>query len=378
MPVFVNASTCVAGGGVQVASGFLNHLASFHHGVSKTWFFALSDQVVRECDTNFLDELRANGRLITTSASPGSPIGGYASRRALAHACHSSGCDRVFTVLGPSYVNFRLPEYMGFADAFAFSPTDEAYTWHPLIHRIFGRLSKAAKMFFASGAKRYWVESPYAKPVLARALGIPDDHVAVIPNCVNSRITGKLLPHQDPDIPTFFFLAAAYWHKNHLILPGALRELCVMRPGINLRVITTLPPASPILFKLAAEMERAGVSRMWLNVGPLRLDQVAEQLSRSTVVMQVSLLEVFSSTYLEAMESDAPLLVSDRAFARDVCGDAALYVNPHEPADIAGKMIKLIDDSNLRRQLASNGRVQLSKFPNAESKNEKLYEFCTQ
>lgn len=378
MRIFVNASTCVVGGGVQVAACFVNHLSVHHHKSSMSWFFALSEQVAQECDVTFLNELRANNRIVITTSSPGSLIKGRNTRVALSNASKVSGCDRVFSIFGPSYVKFHVPEYMGFADAFAFSPTDEAYKWHPWTSRVSGKVLKAIKMRFASGAQRYWVEAPFAKVALARSLGIPEVNVSVIPNSVNTRISKNHVTHHEPEIPTFFFLAAAYWHKNHMVLPEVLHAARAMRPGINLRIITTIPCDSSLWIKLSAKLRRMGIADMIINAGPLQLKQVAEQLGRSTAVMQISLLETFSSTYLEAMSCGVPLLVSDRVYARDVCGDAALYANPHDPSDIARKMIRLMDDSVLRSQLAYEGRLQISKFPDAETKNERLLEFCTQ
>lgn len=374
----MNATSCVVGGGAQVASGFLNYLFSKQSELLGDFAFAISDKVASECPNSTLRHLEASGRLIITRSSPGSLISGRLTRKQLRTFSAHCNASRVFTVLGPSYVNFGVPEYMGFADAFAYDLTDEAYTWHPLFHRIYGRVIKRLKTKLAAGAARYWVEAPFARQALANALGIPESRITVIPNCVNSRLFISLAQHHEPAIPTFFFLAAGYWHKNHMILPQVLRDLCGMRPGVKIRVITTLPFESPIWRKLSVQLRRVGLAEMVINLGPLDLRQVAAQLSSSTVVMQISLLETFSATYLEAMASDVPLLVSDRTFAREVCGSAALYADPLNPMDIARKMLTLIDDIVLRDKLVHEGRIRLGKFPDADAKNEKLLEFCTQ
>lgn len=378
MRILVNASTCVVGGGVQVASCFINYLSSQKRDLTNDWFFALSQQVANECDEDFLRKLRGENRLFISSVSPGSLIKGRVTRIALAKACYTHKCESVFTIFGPSYVNFNVPENMGFADAFAFSPTVQAYKWHPISSRILGRLTKSLKLRFAAGARRYWVEAQFAKEALVQALSIDEERITVIPNCVNTRISAHLSPCKAPAMPTFFFLAAGYWHKNHMMIPAVLRTLCSLRPGIRLSIVTTLPQFGPLWHKFSAELKRMGVANMVQNVGPLKLSQVAEKLCSSTAVMQISLLETFSSTYLEAMASEVPLLVSDRPFARDICGSAAVYANPLDALDIANKMLSLVDNPDLRHRLAVEGRTQISKFPSAEVKNEKLYEFCTQ
>lgn len=378
MKVLVNASTCVIGGGIQVASGLINHIERYERRTSSDWCFALSTEVARECDPAFLSELREEGRLVITRRSPGSPLGGRTTRRALEKMCRLSSCERVFTVFGPSYVNFPVPEYMGFADAFAYASTPEAYTWHPFAARVVGRLKKRLKIRSVSKATRYWVEAAHAKTELARALGVEDSRIEVIPNCVNSRIVANLVPHRDPTHPTFLFLAAAYWHKNHMILPDVLRRVRSAKSGNRLTVVTTLHPESPQWLRLSAALAQAGVSDMVDNKGPLAIDSVAAQLGSCTAVLQLSLLETFSSTYVEAMAAGVPLLVSDRSFAHDVCANAALYVEPLDPVAIANQLLRLAEDPTLRENLVARGKARLADFPDAETKNRRLIDFCTQ
>lgn len=378
MRVLVNASACVIGGGIQVAAGLVNHIATQQPDKLGDWHFALSREVTHECDPAFLGQLDRDGRLLITDCSPGSILRGRRTRVKLKELCRSSGCQRVFSVFGPSYVRFPVPEYMGFADAFAYASTQESYTWHPLADRIIGRFKKWLKMHFVAVAHRYWVEAPFAQTALAKALDIPECRVSVIPNCVNSRIVAALLPHMEPKSPRFLFLAAAYWHKNHMILPEVLRKVRKQRPDIQLNVVTTLPVNSPQWVKLSVALDRAGVSDMVDNKGQLPIADVALELSRCTAVLQLSLLETFSSTYVEAMASGLPLLVSDRAFAHDVCGDAALYVNPLDSTAIALHLLMLADNRALREKLVSRGKSQLARFPDSDTKNGLLINFCTQ
>ena len=53
-------------------------------------------------------------------------------------------------------------------------------------------------------------------------------------------------------------------------------------------------------------------------------------------------------------------------------GDAALYVNPEDPQDIASKMRMILEQPSLREELIAKGRVQREKFTQ-HSVVEKLY-----
>lgn len=54
------------------------------------------------------------------------------------------------------------------------------------------------------------------------------------------------------------------------------------------------------------------------------------------------MLEVsLTAVYPEAMCAKRPLIISDTDFARASCENAALYVDPFHPAEIAGKTFRI-------------------------------------
>jgi glycosyltransferase involved in cell wall biosynthesis len=65
---------------------------------------------------------------------------------------------------------------------------------------------------------------------------------------------------------------------------------------------------------------------------------------------------------LEAMQLGCPVVASDIPALREVCGDAALYANPGEPADIARKINLLLRDPPLRQELRERGHRQARLF----------------
>jgi glycosyltransferase involved in cell wall biosynthesis len=46
----------------------------------------------------------------------------------------------------------------------------------------------------------------------------------------------------------------------------------------------------------------------------------------------------------------------------EVCGDAALYCNPADPADIAARLYQVVSDERLRRDLSNRGRARAATF----------------
>jgi glycosyltransferase involved in cell wall biosynthesis len=88
-----------------------------------------------------------------------------------------------------------------------------------------------------------------------------------------------------------------------------------------------------------------------------------------------SFYEGFGLPPLEAMHCGCPVIVSDRASLPEVCGDAAVYCDPDDPADIARQLRLVLTSSELRRELREAGFARARSFGwqrSAEQLNELL------
>ena len=114
--------------------------------------------------------------------------------------------------------------------------------------------------------------------------------------------------------------------------------------------------------------------RPWgADAGPTR-PQAVRQLDYLPVALLMTLVRgaravVFPSLYegfglpvLEAMSLGTPVLTSTEGAVPEVAGDAALLVNPYDPAAIADGLRRLDADGDLRAELAARGRRQAERF----------------
>jgi glycosyltransferase involved in cell wall biosynthesis len=75
-----------------------------------------------------------------------------------------------------------------------------------------------------------------------------------------------------------------------------------------------------------------------------------------------SLYEGFGLPPLEAMLCGCPVIVSDRASLPEVCGRAALYCNPDDPAAIAAKLRSVLTSRALQSELREAGHARAREF----------------
>jgi glycosyltransferase involved in cell wall biosynthesis len=69
--------------------------------------------------------------------------------------------------------------------------------------------------------------------------------------------------------------------------------------------------------------------------------------ANATVFCFPSYAEGFGLPPLEAMQCGVPVIVSSRTSMPEICGDAALYINPDDAADVAQKINLLLNDNEL-------------------------------
>ena len=118
-------------------------------------------------------------------------------------------------------------------------------------------------------------------------------------------------------------------------------------------------PDSAFQQKLREDAEKAGVDML----GWRSLNQVLHSMANaSMVVMPSRWNEPFGLTALLAMGCGAPLLCAPRGGLAEVMGDAALPINPDDPANIAVNIVALAYDSARRSELSRAGLARAAQF----------------
>lgn len=99
-----------------------------------------------------------------------------------------------------------------------------------------------------------------------------------------------------------------------------------------------------------------------LRLGHVSRDRLASLYQAASVLLFPSLEEGFGLPVLEAMAHGLPVVASRASSLPEVGGDAALYLDPHDPRDIAEKVRRAVEDRDLRERMVSTGLARAREF----------------
>jgi glycosyltransferase involved in cell wall biosynthesis len=110
------------------------------------------------------------------------------------------------------------------------------------------------------------------------------------------------------------------------------------------------------------EIANSPVADRILVTGYISDEEVARWYRRASIFAFPSLDEGFGMPAIEAMAAGLPVIASNRSSLPEVCGDAAMLVDPRSDAELAGAVELLTRDEGLRAKLTAAGRVRAAEF----------------
>lgn len=204
-------------------------------------------------------------------------------------------------------------------------------------------------------SKAVLVQTHTMKTVVGNALGIPSRKIQVAtpdvrdPEGLANSARDKIpqadgLDEMRSAKPGFrlLYVGNAARYKNVQLLLDASAILRKQFPDLS--VFLTWPRNHPL-------HGREGIVCLGYLDGP----RLAEAYRVGDVFVMPSLQETVGLPMMEAMSAGMPVAAADRPYAREMCGNAAVYFNPLDANSLASQLKALVEDDSLRCALRERG-----------------------
>jgi glycosyltransferase involved in cell wall biosynthesis len=153
-----------------------------------------------------------------------------------------------------------------------------------------------------------------------------------------------------------------YAHKNLEVIPRLFDRYRDHMKDITV-ILTLSADQHRRAARLLRQIKRVSSDINLLAVGNLNRDELYSFYRYSDALFLPTFLESFSLTYLEAMRLERPIITSNMDFAHNICGDAAVYVDPYDTSSVLEGIMAVKNSADLREKLtkAGKGRLTLKK-----------------
>jgi len=355
------------GGGLQLASSFLR-------------LFKASEVASREIS------VLASERLAPLAKSGWDVVGVVPNRMFsrvlfeyfwLPRIIKKENIKAIYTFFGPG-----LPKISGVKSVVSVAypiicyPDSNYWRHLPWLERLKKRLINSARAARIRRADVVVCETEVMKARLKEFCGIRAEIVVLPPSPTEflSEFDPKLRVLKRNACCRILVLGGLAHHKNNWRLYQVARVL-------NQRKISAIFVCSFDAedFGRAIKMtENSSVDREIFNkyfefLGTLPPEGVESAYQGCQFLINLSDLESFSNNYMEAWKASVILLCSDRDFSRHICGESALYFEPHDVDSVVDAILKATSLSvDSAGRMLNEGKRRLRDLPLARERMEKI------
>lgn len=239
-------------------------------------------------------------------------------------------------------------------------------TIHDIFHWVYGHTLSLPQRIYARGmikraatvSDHIITVSEFSSEEIVRCVNVPRDKISVIHNGVDQSLFSQVSENTSPE-KYFLFVSTLAPHKNLTRLLRAWNSVIQSHPEWRLLLVGKKVKNVDYL-KVFDEFPRLRDHVQLL--GSVDSADLPGLYRQAYAAISPSYYEGFGLPPLEAMAMKCPVVVARAASYPEVCGEAALYVNPFDIADIARQICALIEDRTLRQTLIEKGADRACQF----------------
>ena len=205
--------------------------------------------------------------------------------------------------------------------------------------------------------------------------GIPENKIAIVPNGVDPAFFDNTVKTFEPGYKYILFCGGSEERKNINNLIKAFIK--IKDRGIKEKLLIVggkLMPKENEMDTYLTEIHETKFKQEIVLYGIERDARALAGIYRGAeLVVYPSLQEDFGMISVEAMACGTPLVASWMPSIPEIAGDAAIYFDPYDPADMAEKIELVLNNENLRQELIAKGYKRIKRY-SWEKSAQKLLE----
>lgn len=370
MNVLINFSTLKKGGGQNVA---LNFIKSFFEtdsesGVDKYFFLVVKDTEIHK----LLNQYEVSKIFF----SPSNPIKRlfFESLR-LNRYLSEENIDIIYTYFGYAHISPKYIQITGSADSNIYYPEIDFWKGYNYFIKAFKKIVDSYRKYGLKKSHGIIFENPELERRYKELFNPNKTTITILPSVslADTNIEFKL-PEINKKAFKGLFLCGWHLNKNIMLIPKIAKEF--KDNSIDYHFILTAPEDYSFLHKEFLNLCKTfKVENMISIVGNVRKEQLKSLYQQMDFIFLLSKLESFSNNIIESYFFRVPLVVSDEPWARQLCKDAAIYVDRDNPKSIYNEVIKIINDNNELAKLLEKGDNNLKNYPTLNNKTIQELEF---
>lgn len=209
----------------------------------------------------------------------------------------------------------------------------------------------------AARASRVITISRFSQTEIVRHLHMPADHIQVVRLGIDAPRTPPVASRE----PLVLFVGSIFNRRHVPVLLEAFARVAAAHSQARLDIVgndrTHPPERIAHLASVSPVCDRVRL-RSWIS------DKDLDDLYTSAAVFVfLSEYEGFGLTPLEAMAAGVPSVVLDTPVAREVLGDAAVFVDRPDPSAVSEAIAELLNpSSDVRRQVLTAAPAVLAQY----------------
>ena len=309
--------------------------------------------------------------------NPNKLLSGKKSRAYLQEKEKEIKPDFVISVFGPSYWRPISPHIQGYAFGHYIYSDSPFYknNFISLKEKLKWKIKKILHTYFIKRDGDYFIcETQDVSRRVIDLFQVESKNVFTVSNIYNEVFDrfipqqNKLLEKKNNNEFRILCLCSGDSHKNLKVLNDVIPVLEKKFVDFEFKFVLTIDKT---IFETIFESD---VKSKLINLGRVNIDDCPQLYFETDCLFLPSLIECFSANYPEAMKMNRPIVTSNLSFARDICGEAAYYINPLNPDDIANGLFEVLTNENIKKNLILKGNIQLKNFGTALERAQKYIE----